>query len=163
MSTRTRLLHGVLYGTVALATGTLFGLGLAVAQMTDPRKVLNFLDVAGPWDPSLLLVLGGATGLSVLAFRVILARRAPLLDAQFHLPSPQARVDLSLVAGSALFGIGWGLAGYCPGPAIASLGFGNTEALWVVPAMVAGTCLQRWQARRKGVVAEPVARAQQAG
>lgn len=148
MSTRTRLLHGA----AALMTGTLFGLGLAVAQMTDPRKVLNFLDVAGRWDPSLLLVLGGATGLSLFAFRPILARRAPLLDAQFHLPPAQARVDLPLVAGAALFGIGWGLAGYCPGPAIASLALGNAEALWVVPAMVAGAWLQRWQANRKTVV-----------
>jgi len=163
MSTRTRLLHGVMYGTVALASGTLFGLGLAVAQMTDPRKVLNFLDFAGTWDPSLLLVLGGATGLSVLAFRFILARRAPLLDAQFHLPPPQAQVDLPLIAGSALFGIGWGLAGYCPGPALASLGFGNAEALWVVPAMVAGSCLQRWQATRKAALAEPGTLVQQAG
>ena len=149
MSTHTRLLHGVMYGTVALATGTLFGLGLAVAQMTDPRKVLNFLDLAGHWDPSLLLVLGGATGLSMLTFRWILARRAPRLDHQFHLPPPQAKVDARLLVGSALFGIGWGLAGYCPGPAIASLGLGNTEALWIVPAMVAGACLQRWQDSRR--------------
>lgn len=156
---RTRLL----YGTVALATGTLFGLGLAVAQMTDPRKVLNFLDLAGRWDPSLLLVLGGATGLSLLTFRFILARRAPLLDAQFHLPPPQARVDLPLVAGAALFGIGWGLAGYCPGPAIASLAYGNTEALWVVPAMVAGAWLQRWQATRRATPSAPTALPQQAG
>lgn len=157
MSTRTKLLHGA----AALMTGTLFGLGLAVAQMTDPRKVLNFLDVAGRWDPSLLLVLGGATGLSVLAFRFILARRAPLLDAQFHLPPAQARVDLPLVAGSALFGIGWGLAGYCPGPAIASLALGNAEALWVVPAMVAGAWLQRWQATRKTVLSPAPALPQQ--
>lgn len=156
---RTRLLHSA----AALATGTLFGLGLAVAQMTDPRKVLNFLDLAGRWDPSLLLVLGGATGLSLLTFRFILARRAPLLDAQFHLPPPTARVDLPLVAGSALFGIGWGLAGYCPGPAIASLGFGNTEALWVVPAMVAGAWLQRWQATRRATASAPAALPQQAG
>lgn len=162
MNARTRFLHGVMYGTVALATGTLFGLGLAVAQMTDPRKVLNFLDLAGRWDPSLLLVLGGATGLSVVAFRFILARRAPLLDAQFHLPPPQARVDLPLVAGSALFGIGWGLVGYCPGPAIASLGLGNAEALWVVPAMVAGAWLQRWQATRKTAVTPAAALPQQA-
>jgi len=139
----------VLHGAAALASGALFGLGLAVAQMTDPRKVLNFLDLTGRWDPSLLFVLGGAVTLSVVTFRFILARRAPVLDSQFHLPPPTARVDLPLVAGSALFGIGWGLAGYCPGPAMASLGLGNAEALWVVPAMVAGAALQRWQAGRK--------------
>lgn len=139
----------ILQGAASLVAGTVFGLGLAVAQMTDPRKVLNFLDLTGHWDPSLLLVLGGAVGLSVLAFRFILARRTPVLDAQFHLPPPQARIDARLLGGSALFGIGWGLAGYCPGPAIASLGFGNAEALWVVPAMVAGTWLQRWQEARR--------------
>ena len=151
----------VLHGLAALGTGTLFGLGLAVAQMTDPRKVLNFLDLAGAWDPSLLFVLGGAVSFSVAAFRFILARRAPVLDAQFHLPPPSARVDGPLVAGSALFGLGWGLAGYCPGPAIASLGFGNTEALWVVPAMVAGAALQRWQASRKPAAASATALPQQ--
>lgn len=145
--------RALLHSLAALGTGTLFGLGLAVAQMTDPRKVLNFLDLAGRWDPSLLFVLGGAVTVSFVAFRFILARRAPVLDTQFHLPPPTARVDGPLVAGSALFGIGWGLAGYCPGPAIASLGTGNAEALWVVPAIVAGAALQRWQAKRQAAVA----------
>ena len=127
---------------VALGAGVVFGAGLALAQMTDPRKVLNFLDLAGTWDPSLLFVLGGATGLALLAFRVVLRRPAPLLDAQFHLPEATA-IDRRLVIGSALFGIGWGLAGYCPGPAFASIGLGNAEALWVVPAMLAGAALQQ--------------------
>jgi uncharacterized membrane protein YedE/YeeE len=129
-------------GLAALAAGVVFGIGLTLAQMTDPRKVLNFLDVAGTWDPSLLFVLGGATGLALLAFRFVLRRPTPLFDARFHLPQATA-VNARLVAGSALFGIGWGLAGYCPGPAFASIGLGNAEALWIVPAMLAGAALQQ--------------------
>ena len=127
----------------ALACGTLFGLGLAVAQMTNPRKVLGFLDIAGAWDPSLLLVLGAAVSFSLLACRRILTRPAPLWDTHFHVPAT-SRIDVRLLGGAALFGIGWGLAGYCPGPALASLGMGNHEALWFVPAMVAGMAVQRW-------------------
>jgi uncharacterized membrane protein YedE/YeeE len=138
---------GLAQGLAALGAGTLFGLGLALAQMTDPRKVLNFLDLAGTWDPSLLFVLGGAVGVALLAFRLVLRQPAPLFDARFHLPQRSA-IDRGLLAGSALFGIGWGLAGYCPGPAIASIGLGNAEALWIVPAMLAGSALQRWQAGR---------------
>lgn len=136
-------------GLLALASGTVFGAGLALAQMTDPRKVLGFLDVAGAWDPSLLLVLGGAVGFSALAFRFVLRRPAPLWDERFHLPQALG-VDRRLLLGSALFGAGWGLAGYCPGPAIASLALGNGELLWLLPAMLAGTALQRWQVARRG-------------
>lgn len=132
----------------ALASGVVFGLGLSLAQMTNPDKVLNFLDLAGAWDPSLLLVLGGAVVLSTLGFRWVMRRGAPLWDSAWHLPLSQA-IDRPLLLGSALFGIGWGLAGYCPGPAIASLGFGNAEALWVVPSIVAGAALQRWSHGRQ--------------
>jgi hypothetical protein len=134
-------------GLAALGAGTVFGIGLALAQMTDPRKVQNFLDLAGTWDPSLLFVLGGAVALTTVVFRVLLRRQAPLLDTRLHLPAATA-VDRDLLLGSALFGVGWGLAGYCPGPAIASLGLGNAEALWLVPALLAGAALQRWQASR---------------
>jgi uncharacterized membrane protein YedE/YeeE len=132
-----------LRAVTSLATGTLFGIGLAVAQMTNPRKVLAFLDLSGAWDPSLLLVLGGAVTFAAATFRWILRRPAPQLDARFHLPDFSA-IDWRLINGAALFGIGWGLAGYCPGPAIASLGFGNAEALWVVPSLVLGGALQLW-------------------
>jgi hypothetical protein len=131
-----------------LLAGVVFGVGLAVAQMTDPLKVLGFLDLAGAWDASLLFVLGGAVVLAAVAFRFVLRWPAPLLDERFHLPT-KAAIDRPLLVGSALFGIGWGLAGYCPGPAIASLGFGNPEALWIVPALLAGAALQRWQAARR--------------
>jgi hypothetical protein len=141
----------------ALLAGTVFGVGLALAQMTDPLKVLGFLDLAGAWDASLLFVLGGAVVLATAGYRVVLRRRAPLLDERFHLPTATA-IDRPLLLGSALFGIGWGLAGYCPGPAVASLGFGNPEALWVAPALLAGAALQRWQAGRAPVApARPVA------
>jgi uncharacterized membrane protein YedE/YeeE len=140
--------RSVLRNLAALASGILFGLGLSLAQMTNPNKVLNFLDISGRWDPSLLLVLGGAVVLTTLGFWWVFKRSAPLWDQQFHLPLQRA-IDRPLVLGSALFGLGWGLAGYCPGPAIASLGFGNPEALWVVPAMVSGAALQRWSHYRQ--------------
>jgi uncharacterized membrane protein YedE/YeeE len=132
----------------SLLSGTVFGGGLALAQITAPRKVLDFLDVSGAWDPSLLFVLGAAVLFSGANFHWILRRAAPLLDTRFHLPLG-TRIDSPLLAGSALFGVGWGLAGYCPGPAIASLGFGNPEALWLLPAMVLGMALQRVQSRRR--------------
>lgn len=126
----------------ALAAGVVFGVGLAVSQATDPRKVTNFLDFAGSWDPSLAFVLGGAFGFSALAFRFVMRRPAPLFDDRFHL-SPKRAVDRGLLLGAALFGVGWGLSGYCPGPAIASIGLLNPEALWMVPAMFVGAALQR--------------------
>lgn len=132
----------------ALVCGMVFGLGLSLAQMTNPEKVLNFLDISGTWDPSLLLVLGAAVLVAVLAFRLVLQRGAPLWDHTFHMPVPRM-VDRPLVIGSALFGIGWGFSGYCPGPAIASIGFGNPEALWVVPSIIAGAALQRWSHYRQ--------------
>jgi uncharacterized membrane protein YedE/YeeE len=135
--------RAALRNLVALGSGGVFGLGLSLAQMTNPDKVLNFLDITGRWDPSLLLVLGGAVLLSALLFRLVFKRGTPLWDSLFHTPVSKA-VDRPLLIGSALFGVGWGLSGYCPGPAIASLGFGNPEALWVVPAIVAGAALQRW-------------------
>ena len=126
----------------ALASGLLFGLGLSMAQMTNPDKVLNFLDLVGQWDPSLLLVLGGAVLLTATGYALVFKRGTPVWERQFHLPLTRS-IDRPLLIGSALFGIGWGLCGYCPGPAIASLGFGNPEALWVVPSIIAGAALQR--------------------
>ena len=122
---------------LALLSGALFGLGLAVSQMTDPDKVLNFLDVAGRWDPSLALVMGGALLVSVPGFALIRRHRPDACAA----PAYQ-HVDTRLLAGSALFGIGWGIAGYCPGPALANLAHAG-EAIAFVGAMLAGSQLAR--------------------
>jgi uncharacterized membrane protein YedE/YeeE len=126
----------------ALAAGLLFGLGLAISQMVNPRKVLDFLDVAGNWDPSLALVMAGAVGVTMLAFRFVLKRKQPLFDGEFHL-SRLTRVDRPLLVGSAIFGLGWGLGGYCPGPGIAALSTGSVEALVFVAGMALGSFLYR--------------------
>ena len=126
----------------ALASGALFGLGLAMSGMTDPRRVLGFLDVFGDFDPALLWVLGGAVATTTVLFRFVLRRGSPVLADTFQL-SNLKQVDPKLVGGAALFGVGWGLAGYCPGPALAGLGIASVEALWFVPAMLAGMLLHR--------------------
>jgi uncharacterized membrane protein YedE/YeeE len=121
----------------ALAAGALFGAGLTVAQMVDPRKVLAFLDLAGAWDPSLALTMGGALLVTAIGYRLVMRREAPVLDARFRLPAPTG-VDARLVGGAALFGVGWGLGGYCPGPAISALAFGTAEPWLFLAAMLAG-------------------------
>ena len=132
---------------VALLAGVLMGLGLGVSQMIDPAKVVNFLDLFGTWDPSLALVMGGGLGVNALATTFILKRPHPVLDTRFRLPS-LTEVDRRIVIGGVVFGIGWGLAGYCPGPMIVSLSFANTDILTIVAAYAAGTlATKRWLAR----------------
>ncbi|GAB6195343.1 DUF6691 family protein [Lysobacter xanthus] len=126
----------------ALASGALFGLGLAMSGMADPRRVMAFLDVFGAFDPRLLAVLGGAVATTALLFPRILRRPRPVFAPRFALPST-ARIDRRLLLGAALFGIGWGLAGYCPGPALAGLAVGNRDAWIFVAAMAAGMLLHR--------------------
>ena len=126
-----------MFPLAALVAGALFGLGLAMSGMTDPRIVLGFLDVFGDFDPTLLFVLGGAVLTTALLFRLVLRRPGPVLAETFQL-SNLRDVDRHLIGGAALFGIGWGIAGYCPGPGLAGLGIGSTEALWFVPAMIVG-------------------------
>ena len=121
----------------ALLSGTLFALGLGVSGMTDPNKIIGFLDVFGRWDPSLLYVMGGAAGLTFLAFPHILRRPKPLLDQQFYLPD-RLPIDLRLITGAGLFGIGWGLSGYCPGPALVSLVTFNPRVLVFVFFLLLG-------------------------
>ncbi len=130
------------FSLAALLAGVLFGLGLAMSGMTDPRRVLGFLDVFGDFDPTLAFVLGGAVVTTALLFRCVLRRGSPVLADAFHLPGLR-HVDPRLLGGAALFGTGWGTAGYCPGPALAGLGVGSAEALWFVPAMLAGIVLHR--------------------
>ena len=125
----------------ALGAGIVFGIGLGLSGMTQPAKVLGFLDIVGAWDPSLMFVMGGAILVHFALARWIRRRERPLLDTRFHLPTG-ARVDLPLVAGSVVFGVGWGLGGYCPGPAIVSLGSGAAAAFVFVGAMALGMALQ---------------------
>jgi len=133
----------------ALAAGLLFGLGLAISQMVNPRKVLDFLDVTGNWDPSLALVMAGAVGVTMLAFRFVLKRKQPLFDGEFHLPR-LTKLDRRLLVGSGVFGIGWGIGGYCPGPGIAALSAGSVEALVFVAGMALGSVLYRRFAAPRG-------------
>jgi uncharacterized membrane protein YedE/YeeE len=131
----------------ALGAGVLFGAGLVVSQMVDPGKVLAFLDFAGRWDPSLALVMAGALAVAVPGFRLAQARGAPALGGRFDAPTNPA-IDRRLLAGAALFGVGWGLVGFCPGPAIASLAFGRWESLVFVLAMLAGAWIYHAGRRR---------------
>jgi uncharacterized membrane protein YedE/YeeE len=137
---------------VQFLIGLLFGTGLVVAGMSNPEKVLNFLDLsaipAGGWDASLAFVLGGAALVTFVGYRVVLKRDRPLFDTQFHLPKKQD-IDLPIVVGPAIFGIGWGLAGFCPGPAFTALGTGSTQALIFVIAMLAGMVSARWLALKR--------------
>jgi uncharacterized membrane protein YedE/YeeE len=118
------------------AAGVMFGLGLAVSGMTRPAKVIGFLDVTGDWDPSLIGVMGGAVWIYAIVHLAVRRRRSPLLAESFALPT-RRDIDARLVAGAAIFGVGWGLAGYCPGPALTSLVGGSSSALVFVLAMIA--------------------------
>ena len=128
---------------VALLAGFVFAIGLGISGMTDPRKVIAFLDVTGTWDPSLALVMMGAIGVHAVAARWARGRARPVLAGTFTLPA-QKRVDGRLLAGAALFGAGWGAAGFCPGPAIVALAGLSTAALVFFGAMVVGVALYRW-------------------
>lgn len=122
---------------MALLAGLLFGLGLILSGMTNPAKVIGFLDLAGQWDPSLALVMGGALLVSALAFPFAQTRARAILGDLMRLPTA-TKIDRRLVAGGLTFGVGWGLAGFCPGPALASLVQGGTQPLVFVAAMLAG-------------------------
>ncbi len=127
----------------ALLAGTLFGLGLSVSQMINPQKVLAFLDFFGPWDPSLALVLFGAVLVATIAYRFALKQPRPLFAGSFQLPS-RRDVDPRLMAGGVIFGVGWGLVGWCPGPAISSIALMHLETFVFLAAMVAGMLAYRW-------------------
>ena len=126
---------------VALAAGVVFGLGLAVSAMVDAGKVLAFLDLAGAWDPSLVLVMTGALAVALPGFQLARRRAAPALAMSFETPKAKS-INLRLVSGAALFGVGWGLVGLCPGPAIASLAY----AIWQVPVFLAAMAGGAWGA-----------------
>jgi uncharacterized membrane protein YedE/YeeE len=137
----------MLKGAATLLAGIIFGVGLAVSEMINPAKVLAFLDFAGRWDPSLALVMAGALAVTAIGFRLVLKRPAPWFAARFEVPTAR-QIDRGLLAGTAVFGIGWGLVGFCPGPAIASLAFGKIESFVFVAAMLAGAALYQASTRR---------------
>lgn len=136
----------------AWIAGLVFGLGLIVSGMANPAKVLGFLDLAGAWDPSLAFVMGGAIGVGVVAFAVAGKRAAKgkpsLLGADMQLPATR-RIDGRLIGGSLLFGVGWGVAGFCPGPAFVALGMGQGKAVLFVAAMLIGMAVFEWWERRR--------------
>lgn len=126
----------------ALLTGLVFGTGIALSGMMNPAKVLNFFDVVGTWDPSLVFVMGGALVVTFFGYRLAWRRKTPLFSSRFEIPTATA-IDGKLVGGSALFGIGWGIAGFCPGAAIPALGTGRWEVLLFLVAVVFGFMLRR--------------------
>lgn len=133
--------------SAALFAGTLFGLGLSVAQMIDPAKVVNFLDVFGTWDPSLAFVMGGGLLVNAIATPLIMRRRAPVYAEYFRLPAKK-EIDSRIIIGGVIFGVGWGIAGYCPGPMLASLSFADASILTIVGSYIVGTLLTKWGLRK---------------
>lgn len=139
----------------SFGAGGLFGAGLVVSGMTRPAKVIGFLDVGRNWDPSLALVMVGAIAVHMVLLRVILRRKAPLYDLRFHLPT-RRDIDWRLVLGAAIFGAGWGLGGYCPGPGLVSLGAGLLPALVFIAAMALGMRLAELAPKPLAVKKEPL-------
>lgn len=139
----------------AFAAGLLFGAGLIVSGMADPANVLGFFDVAGQWNPTLAFVMGGGLVVSFVGYRLVLRRPAPVCADSFQLPGTKL-IDLRLIGGAALFGLGWGIAGYCPGPAFVAAAGGFVEAVIFAAAMVAGMALWKfvlWRANTCPVAA----------
>jgi uncharacterized membrane protein YedE/YeeE len=132
---------------VGLIAGLAFGLGLIISGMADPAKALNFLDVFGTWDPSLAFVMGGAILFAMPVFWIVTRAEAPLLGDRFHLPT-KTDLDPRLLSGAAIFGVGWGLGGFCPGPALTALPIAAAGTLVFVPMMLAGM----WLARRSDLL-----------
>ncbi|MCX7561313.1 YeeE/YedE family protein [Sulfitobacter sp. F26204] len=126
----------------ALLTGLVFGVGISISGMINPAKVFNFFDIAGTWDPSLAFVMGGAVIVTFLGYRLVWRRQAPLFDDAFQIPN-NSSIDARLVGGSAIFGIGWGIAGFCPGAAIPALGTGRWEVVLFLAAVTTGFYARR--------------------
>ena len=137
-----------MFALSALLSGLVFGLGLIVSGMANPAKVLGFLDLTGDWDPSLALVMGGAIAVGFFAFLIAKNRTRSFIGAEIKLPTASA-IDSRLLAGSALFGAGWGVAGFCPGPGLVALGMGELKALVFVAAMLVGMVIFSWLEKRK--------------
>lgn len=127
---------------LAWAIGLVFGLGIAISGMMNPAKVLNFFDIAGTWDPSLAFVMGGALIVTFAGYRLVWRRQRPLFEDRFQVPTSTV-IDGRLIGGAALFGVGWGIAGFCPGAALPALGTGRWEVALFLAAFVAGLVLAR--------------------
>lgn len=143
---------------IQFVIGLVFGLGLLLSGMSDPAKVLNFLDLggiaAGTWDPSLAFVMMGAVATAFVGFRLVLKRQRPVFADSFQLPT-RTDLDTRVIAGPAIFGIGWGLAGLCPGPAFVALGYGSSASILFVVAMFCGMAMARMLASRQPTLAAP--------
>lgn len=122
--------------------GLVFGLGISISGMMNPAKVLNFFDIAGTWDPSLMFVMGGAVTVTFIGYRIVLGRPSPMLAPKFAVPT-NTRLDARLLGGSALFGVGWGIAGFCPGASLPALGTGRLDVFIFTAALVAGIFVAR--------------------
>ncbi len=131
-------------GVAAFFVGLIFALGLGLGGMTQPRRVVGFLDLFGDWDPSLIFVMFGALAIHIVMYRWIVRRKAPILGDRFHIPTKKT-IDGPLILGAVLFGIGWGLAGYCPAPAITSLATFSLAPVVFVASLLAGMALSHWR------------------
>ncbi len=136
-------MSNTVFRIAALVSGILFGMGMAVSGMIDPAKVIGFLDVAGRWDPSLAFVMGGALAVFLPSYLFIIKPRKQSLSGQELCTPTNTKIDARLLSGAAIFGLGWGVAGICPGPAVASLSFGNMSIVLFVVAMLAGSLLTK--------------------
>lgn len=134
---------------LVLTAGILFGLGLSLSQMINPTVVIGFLDITGNWNPALMFVMVGALLVTTIGFRFVLKRNKPMFDSQFHLPIKN-HIDKPLIIGAVIFGIGWGLSGYCPGPAVAGLALGQLETLYFVLAMIIGIKCAQFVVGKRG-------------
>lgn len=128
--------------------GAIFGVGISISGMANPAKVLNFFDIAGVWDPSLIFVMGGALVTTFIGYKLVFGREAPIFEGRFSLPTSRT-IDARLVAGSAIFGIGWGIAGFCPGGALPALGTGRWEVFVFTAALIVGIFIARWLMARQ--------------
>ena len=132
--------------------GVIFGVGISMSGMANPAKVINFFDIAGTWDPSLMFVMGGALLVTFIGYRLVLSGKQPVFDSKFHLPTRQD-IDMPLVGGSALFGVGWGIAGFCPGGAIPAIGTGQNEVFIFMASLIVGIIIARFLQRPRGETA----------
>ena len=143
--------RSLLAGTASFLSGLIFALGLGLSEMTNPNKILSFLTLSKDWSPSLLFVMGGALGVTLPLFAVILRRKKPILDGRFHAPA-QKTIDAPLILGSIVFGLGWGLSGYCPGPLVVSLAAHPNDMAPLFLFFLAGLLIGRRALRRLGTI-----------